>query len=73
MSSRPPSPKSDTEYEREIIQKSDAISQTEGSEVQWLWGELPNLPTPTKSPDAEEKDEIKIPVDSGIEDGLYDI
>ncbi|KAG1682683.1 Phosphatidate phosphatase LPIN2 [Nymphon striatum] len=72
MSSRPPSPKSDTEYERAIIKKSktDAISQTEESEVQWLWGELPHVPTPPKSPEVEEKNELKMPIDSGIDDAV---
>lgn len=39
--SRPPSPKSDTEYE---IQKHDAVSQTDTGEPIWGWGELPNVP-----------------------------
>ncbi|XP_023215611.1 phosphatidate phosphatase LPIN1-like [Centruroides sculpturatus] len=39
--SRPPSPKSDTEFE---IQKNDAICQTECDEVSWDWGELPSIP-----------------------------
>lgn len=38
--SRPPSPKSDTEFE---IQKSDAVCQTECEEVSWDWGELPSI------------------------------
>lgn len=40
-SSRPPSPKSDTEYEREVnTRRMDATCQTP-EEVTWLWGELP--------------------------------
>ncbi|XP_014674610.1 PREDICTED: phosphatidate phosphatase LPIN2-like isoform X2 [Priapulus caudatus] len=39
--SRPPSPKSDTEYEREAIaRRHDATCQTP-DEMTWLWGELP--------------------------------
>lgn len=38
--SRPPTPKSDTEYE---ISRNDATSQTESEEVSWEWGELPHV------------------------------
>ncbi|XP_013782868.1 phosphatidate phosphatase LPIN2-like [Limulus polyphemus] len=38
---RPPSPKSDSEFE---IQKYDAVSQTESDTVSWKWGEFPKVP-----------------------------
>ncbi|XP_076306725.1 phosphatidate phosphatase LPIN [Tachypleus tridentatus] len=38
---RPPSPKSDSEFE---IQKYDAVIQTESDTVSWKWGEFPKVP-----------------------------
>lgn len=60
IGSRPPSPKSDTEYERK---KYDATSQTQLSgdelmvldDIKWEWGEFPQLsPLPAKKPTALE-------------------
>lgn len=39
--SRPPSPKSDTEYEN---QKIDTVTPTDSSAPSWGWGQLPNVP-----------------------------
>lgn len=58
IGSRPPSPKSDSEYE---TQKYDATCQTQltGDElmllddIKWVWGEFPQpSPTPAKTPSA---------------------
>lgn len=68
MSSRPPSPKSDTEYERKKI---DAVIQTDDSEVQWVWGQLPNVPSAMSSPDKPVSDETKNQNDLGIDEGQF--
>lgn len=41
VASRPPSPKSDTEYEN---QKIDTVTPTDSNAPSWGWGELPNVP-----------------------------
>lgn len=41
IASRPPSPKSDTEYEN---QKIDTVTPTDSVEPSWGWGQLPNVP-----------------------------
>ena len=41
VASRPPSPKSDTEYEN---QKIDTVTPTDSPTPSWGWGQLPNVP-----------------------------
>ena len=62
IGSRPPSPKSDTEFE---IQKYDVMSQTlmtgddfNEDDVKWRWGELPEK-TPDATNQAADKDKSK--------------
>uniref|UniRef100_A0A131YTT2 phosphatidate phosphatase n=1 Tax=Rhipicephalus appendiculatus TaxID=34631 RepID=A0A131YTT2_RHIAP len=43
--SRPSSPKSDTEYENQMM---DANSQTEENTISWTWGELPHIPNASR-------------------------
>ncbi|KAH6926334.1 hypothetical protein HPB50_017289 [Hyalomma asiaticum] len=43
--SRPSSPKSDTEYENQMM---DANSQTEENTISWTWGELPRIPNASR-------------------------
>ncbi|CAN7999780.1 unnamed protein product [Ixodes hexagonus] len=47
---RPSSPKSDTEYENQMM---DANSQTEDNTISWTWGELPHIPTSSRFSDNE--------------------
>lgn len=42
---RPSSPKSDTEYENQMM---DANSQTEENTISWTWGELPHIPNASR-------------------------
>ncbi|CAN7947290.1 unnamed protein product, partial [Ixodes pacificus] len=48
--SRPSSPKSDTEYENQMM---DANSQTEDNTISWTWGELPHIPASSRFSDNE--------------------
>lgn len=48
--SRPSSPKSDTEYENQMM---DANSQTEENTISWTWGELPHIPASSRFSDNE--------------------
>lgn len=41
IASRPPSPKSDTEYEN---QKIETVTPTDSTGPSWGWGQLPNVP-----------------------------
>lgn len=69
IGSRPPSPKSDTEYE---TQKYDVMSQTlvtsddfSKDDVKWRWGELPEK-TPDVTSQAKDKDKnVKFAVGKG--------
>lgn len=47
IASRPPSPKSDTEYEN---QKMDTVTPTENTGPSWGWGQLPNVPRKLSDP-----------------------
>jgi hypothetical protein len=49
--SRPPSPKSDTEFEKQKCENAKVDDALAGSDVKWQWGELPEPEKPQDNKD----------------------